>query len=99
VICEGKRAKVIGCKKAETVGPVSAVVHSESLRREKKAAVTRVNMVKQQKKAVVCEVNPLTGEKDAAVRKPKEDHIMPQEISCQNVSDDITLKKLFHMKG
>ena len=98
MICEGKRAKVIGCKKAETVEPVSAVVHSKSLRREKVAAVSQVNMIKQQKKAVVCEINPSVEEKDADVRKLQESHIMPKEISCRNVSSDITLQKLFHSK-
>lgn len=96
MICEGKWAKVIGCKKAETVRPVSAVIHYKSLRREKEAAVSPVNMIRRQKKAVVSEVSPLMGEKDAAVRKPQENHIMPKEISCQNVSSDITLQKLFH---
>lgn len=96
MICEGKRAKVIGCKKAETVGPVSAVIHYKSLRREKEAAVSRVNMIRQQKKAVVREVSPPPGEKAATVRKPRENHIMPKEISCRSASGDITLQKLFH---
>lgn len=95
MICEGKRAKVIGCKKAETVAPVSAVVRSESMRREKAAAVTQVHMVDQQKRAVVCEMSPLAGEKAAEVRKPRENAVMPKEINCRKVSGDITLQGLF----